>query len=226
MAGIIALHQLQSVQRTDDDSDDDEDRDGRRLIGRVLLDLREQAGLTQQEAGRALGTSGQNWQKYEAGMAPGVFRPSIQRRLAAAVGSSLGALRRACDDAGAAEAGYPPGVAEAAAGFEAFPTEWRLEHAERLKPLWAPGAKTLTMPDDSLRPWANSGCVIVYQTGAWPGPEEGCVVETGDGRLQVGLFVRAAEDAVHLRMLHPRPRQVSVPRTQGAKLHRVIGRID
>jgi transcriptional regulator with XRE-family HTH domain len=57
-------------------------------LGRALSVLRTRAKLKQSEAGRLFGTTGQGWSKYEKGKAPTIFQPSVQTRLAAAVGAT------------------------------------------------------------------------------------------------------------------------------------------
>ena len=126
--------------------------------------------MTQEAAGEAFGTSGQNWQKYEAGKAPSVFQPAIQRRLTRAVAASVEDLVLVRDQLLQAEdaQGVGPGLAEsAAAGFDAS-DRGRAELRPLLARIWGPSSCMLQMPDDSLRPWAASGCTIVYDTELWP----------------------------------------------------------
>lgn len=59
------------------------------MLGRALAYLRKEAGLNQAQAGDKIGTSGQNWAKYETGNAPTIRDPDVQRRLAAAVGADV-----------------------------------------------------------------------------------------------------------------------------------------
>jgi transcriptional regulator with XRE-family HTH domain len=58
-----------------------------RFLGRALALLRAEANLSQEEAGERFGTSGQNFAKYELGKAPAIHQPSVQDRLARAVGA-------------------------------------------------------------------------------------------------------------------------------------------
>jgi transcriptional regulator with XRE-family HTH domain len=209
----------------------DEDREERRLLGRALALLRGEAGLTQEMAGEAFGGSGQNWQKYEAGRAPGVFRPAIQRRLAAALGVTTTDLMLARARVLAADEalrrGGPPGFGEsdAAAPGDARP-ELVDRSGARLAALCAGRNPTLQMPDDHLRPWAISGAAIVYDPAAWPRPDDGCVVRDEEGRLHVKIFVRADAEAIHVRELHPRPRELSFRRGPAVGVYRVTARID
>lgn len=71
--------------------DNSEDEEDRRLLGKALASLRERAGLTQEEAAERFGVdSGQAFAKYETGeIKTAIFRPAVQRRLAAAVDATL-----------------------------------------------------------------------------------------------------------------------------------------
>lgn len=57
------------------------------LLGRTVSYLRREAGISQEEAGKRYGTSGQNWGKFERGIASTIFQPNVQKRLAAALGA-------------------------------------------------------------------------------------------------------------------------------------------
>ncbi len=200
----------------------------RRLLGRALAMLRARAQLSQEAAGDAFGTTGQNWQKYEAGKAPGVFQPSVQRRLTQAVGATVGDLMLVRDRLAQADgpvassslwSEHEGQLAEPGRGF-------RFDLAEALARVWGPSSRMLRMPDDSLRPWAASGATIVYDLELWPSREEGCVVQTEDGQLHVKLFLSADPAAVRLRELHPTPREIDLPRTPATGIYRVVARLD
>ena len=75
-----------------------------RELGRLLATLRRALGLSQAEAGARAGMTGQGWGLYETGRRPGVFRPDVRRRLAAALGVPEDRLRAAAPRA----AGQPP----------------------------------------------------------------------------------------------------------------------
>ncbi|MFP5297245.1 MAG: helix-turn-helix transcriptional regulator, partial [Alphaproteobacteria bacterium] len=144
------------------------DSEARRL-GEALAALRRACGLSQAEAGRRAGMTGQGWGLYEAGKRPGLFRPDVQRRLTMAIGAAPAAL-------GAPPAGgRPPGVDEAAPGVRSPAEPWE-------GPPSAP-VRRLQLSDDDLAPWAASGVVLEYVPGRWPRRGQGCVVETSDGRL-------------------------------------------
>lgn len=204
------------------------------MLGRALAFLRAEAGLTQERAGEAFGASGQNWQKYEAGKAPSIFQPGVQRRLTSAIGVTVEDLmlarERLQQEGGAAPRPPRPratGLAEP--GGRRFDGPRGRAPAD-LKPLLAqvfgPTSRVLQMPDDTLRPWAASGCTIVYDTELWPRREEGCVVHTDDGQLHVKLFLSAEPETVRVRELHPQARDLAFPRTAGVGVFRVVARID
>ncbi len=209
----------------------DEDRVEQRLLGRALAQLRVRAQMTQEAAGAAFGVSGQNWQKYESGRAPGVFRPSIQRRLARAVGASVEDLWLARDQVAGSDARLQPaqpaaaplaqGVAETGAAYEAPALD--VTRQTRLADLLTPAVRFLRMSDDCLRPWAASGATIAYDPQAWPRREEGCVIQTDDGALHVKIFLRADADAIHACELYPEVREVRFARTPGTQIFRVVG---
>ncbi len=213
---------------------DDEDAEERRLLGRALALLRTEAALTQEAAGEAFGGSAQNWQKYEAGRAPGVFRPAIQRRLAGALGRVVADLMRARSRVLAADealrAGRGPGMAESGATPPAPGPQEDADGAVgsgmRLAALCAGQNRTLQMPDDHLRPWAASGAAIVYDPAAWPRQDDGCVLRAEDGRLHVKIFVRADAETIFVCELHPRPRELTFRRSPGVGVYRVTARID
>lgn len=69
------------------------DADAMRAFGRALAVLRTRAGLSRTAAAGKLGVTVQAWGKYENGRMPGIFRPSVQHRLAAAVGASVADLK-------------------------------------------------------------------------------------------------------------------------------------
>lgn len=160
------------------------DSEARRL-GEALAALRRACGLSQAEAGRRAGMTGQGWGLYEAGKRPGLFRPDVQRRLTMAIGAVPAAL-------GAPPAGgRPPGVDEAAPGVRSPAEPWE-------GPPSAP-VRRLQLSDDDLAPWAASGVVLEYVPGRWPRRGQGCVVETSDGRLLPRIYERMEDDVLVVR---------------------------
>lgn len=63
-----------------------------KALGAALRVLRKRSRLSQPEAGEAFGIGGEGWRKYEAGLAPSIFKPDTQRRLTAAIGASVSEL--------------------------------------------------------------------------------------------------------------------------------------
>lgn len=63
-----------------------------KALGAALRVLRKRRGLSQPAAGEVFGISGEGWRKYEAGMAPSIFKPDTQRRLTAALGADINEL--------------------------------------------------------------------------------------------------------------------------------------
>lgn len=63
-----------------------------KLLGRALAYLRREAGKSQEAAGIAAGFSGQNWGKFERGVASSIFQPSVQAQLARAVNADVETL--------------------------------------------------------------------------------------------------------------------------------------
>ncbi|MDP1738888.1 MAG: helix-turn-helix transcriptional regulator [Caulobacter sp.] len=68
-----------------------------RLLGQALAVLREEAKLTQEEAGERCRPpfSRQAWHAHEAGRVKGILEPDVQRRLLSALGATPEALRMA-----------------------------------------------------------------------------------------------------------------------------------
>lgn len=63
-----------------------------KLLGKALLVLRTECGLSRETASERFGTSVQNWGKYERGEATTLFNPDVQRRLTHALGADVEAL--------------------------------------------------------------------------------------------------------------------------------------
>ena len=85
----LAVKQVpaQVVAMTTNRGDDPEAK----LWGKALTALRHSAGMSQAQAADTFGEGGisaQGWGYYEAGKRPGIFRPEVQRKLAAALGKT------------------------------------------------------------------------------------------------------------------------------------------
>jgi transcriptional regulator with XRE-family HTH domain len=71
-------------------SADDEDAEDRRRMGAALAQLRDRAGMSQEQAALAAGYQAkQSWQQLESGRGKGIFRPALQRKLAGALGRTV-----------------------------------------------------------------------------------------------------------------------------------------
>lgn len=69
-----------------------------KALGAALRVLRKRRRMSQPEAGEAFGIGGEGWRKYEAGLAPSIFKPDTQRRLTAAVGADVAELMAVLQD--------------------------------------------------------------------------------------------------------------------------------
>lgn len=86
MLSLVAINPVAQVVAMTTERDDDTEA---RLWGRALSVLRHSKGLSQAQAAEAFGEGGitaQGWGLYEGGKRPGIFRPEVQRKLAAALG--------------------------------------------------------------------------------------------------------------------------------------------
>lgn len=159
------------------------DSDARRL-GEALADLRRERGLSQAEAGGRAGMTSQGWGLYESGKRSGLFRPDVQRRLTAALDATPEALALKLS------ATPPP----------APPSPRGLEARGRAFDGAAPSVRRLILSDDDMAPWAVSGVTLEYELGRWPRRDQGCVIETHDGRTLVRLYDGADETTLSLRL--------------------------
>ncbi len=68
----------------------DERRRMRKLYGAILAKLRDERGLTQEQASTAARPemTAQNWARYEGGQAPSITDPIVRRRFLEAIGAS------------------------------------------------------------------------------------------------------------------------------------------
>ena len=160
------------------------DDDARRL-GEALAALRRDKGLSQAEAGARIGMTSQGWGLYEAGKRPGLFRPDVQRRLTAAIGSSPEELALKLGSPLPPEPVAVTGVESGGRGFSG--------------PAPVAAMRRLQLSNDDLAPWAASGVVLEYAPGRWPRRDQGCVIEMADGDLRVRLYERADADGLVVR---------------------------
>lgn len=76
-------------------ANDDDDQVETKLLADALALVRTRKGLSQSTAGEAFGDGGispQGWGLYEAGKRPGIMRPSVQAKLANALGVTVDEL--------------------------------------------------------------------------------------------------------------------------------------
>ncbi|HYD44729.1 MAG TPA: helix-turn-helix domain-containing protein [Phenylobacterium sp.] len=113
MLSLAIAERPRHVPRMAKPPSDDEEAE---LLGLALRALRTRAKISQAKAGEAfsrsqntteLGITAQGWGRYEAGKAPGIFRPDIQRQLAEAVGATHEEFLQ--ERARLARTGLPPG---------------------------------------------------------------------------------------------------------------------
>lgn len=188
-----------------------------RALGEALATLRHERGLSQAEAGAAIGMTSQGWGLYEAGKRPGLFRPDLQRRLTGALGLSPEDLALAA----ARVAGIVPrearsGVASNGRSFDPATQVSSPPKRERLQ-----------LSSDELTPWATSGVVIEFDPGRWPRRDQGCVIDLRDGRRLIRLYDRADTERLYLRG-GPKglSTEVSIDRGDIARVAAVTARID
>ena len=160
------------------------DSDARRL-GEALAALRQDRNLSQAQAGERVGMTSQGWGLYEAGKRPGLFRPDVQRRLTAAIGSSPEELALKLGSPLPPEPVAVTGVESGGRGFSG--------------PAPVAAMRRLQLSNDDLAPWAASGVVLEYAPGRWPRRDQGCVIEMADGDLRVRLYERADADGLVVR---------------------------
>lgn len=168
-----------------------ESDDQARRLGEALAALRRQQGLSQAEAGSRAGMTSQGWGLYEAGRRSGLYRPDVQQRLTAALGSTPEALLLEVEPVAAAPEPTADGVQS---GGRAF------------RDAALPPIQSLTLEDDALAPWAAKGVILDYQPGRRPRPGQGCVIELSDGRRCIGLL--GSEDDAGLTLTIGQPPQV------------------
>ena len=187
------------------------------LLGRALKALRLRLGLTQPVAAEALGTSTQNWQKYEAGERR--FTDLQVRRLTAALGAEPQELM----DQRARILGEGPrpsaaGMAECAQRTFEIPVWGRPragpEGAEvhgageavgavDLHGLRSPAVGATRIADEAMIPWGHPGETVIFDRDRWPSRGAGCVIETSDGRLYVKVYDHADDAHVFARQFNP-----------------------
>jgi len=185
------------------------DSDARRL-GEALAALRHEAGLSQAEAGERVGMTSQGWGLYESGKRPGLFRPDVQRRMTAALGTSPEALALKL------QAPAPAAPETPATGLEAPGRAWAAPPAV--------ATRRLQLSNDDLAPWAASGVVLEYEPGRWPRRGQGCVIEMADGAVRVRLYEHG--DAGTLVVRGVAGGEERIDRSQTRQVSAVVARLD
>ena len=185
------------------------DSDARRL-GEALAALRQDRNLSQAQAGERVGMTSQGWGLYEAGKRPGLFRPDVQRRLTAAIGSSPEELALKLGSPLPPEPVAATGVESGGRGFSG--------------PAPAAATRRLQLSNDDLAPWAASGVVLEYEPGRWPRRGQGCVIEMADGDLRVRLY--EGGDAATLVVRGVRGGEERIARAATRQVSAVVARLD
>lgn len=179
-------------------------------LANALAALRRRRGLSQADAGEAIGMTSQAWGLYEAGRRAGLFRPDVQDRMTGALGLTRDDLLAT---AGAAPVPGARGPGVESPGLAFVGPE-------------AAGVRRLQLEDDRLAPWALSGVIVEYVPGRWPRPAQGCVVETDDGQTWVRLYDGDDGEAVQLRGAAGLDSVERLPRARLRGLHAVVARIE
>lgn len=187
-------------------------------LGEAMADLRREVGLSQAEAGARVGMTSQGWGLYESGRRPGLFRPDVQRRLTAALGTTPEALalRLVAKGTGGPQSPASTGVEAPGRAFQPVTALAQAMPRERI-----------SLSNDDLAPWAVSGVILEVDPGRWPRRDQGCVVDLVDGARLVRLYEGADGDRLYLRGgpdgLNGRS---DVARKSVARVAAVVARID
>lgn len=188
-------------------------------IGAAVKALRERAGMTQDQAGEALGVTRQAWQQYETAGKPVLLRSDMQDRLAKALGVTREDLLRERDrqagiDAPVAEP--PPGSRSAIVcelpvmgrvrAGEAGPQIYDLAEPESFFDtswMFRPTVRSLRVAGDAMSGYVESGQLVIYDTSVWPRRGDGCVVELVSGDVHVVEYEGAGQGVLRVRQRFP-----------------------
>lgn len=184
-------------------------------LGEALRTLRERGGMTQEQAGEAMGVTRQAWQQYETAGKPVILRTDMQERLAAAIGLHRDDLIRERDRL----AGRPDEAApQSTARIYEMPVLGRVragatgpqlyDLAEQdgvvdLGWLFGPNARTLRVAGDMMTGYVESGQFVIYDTALWPRRGDGCVVELATGEVHVAEYAGMDQGVLKLRQRLP-----------------------
>lgn len=186
-------------------------------MGRALRALRERAGLTQDQAGEALGVTRQAWQNYEGGARNTLLRTDLQERLAHALGLERADLIRERDrQAGVGpseprthDADHGPQELEVLGRVKASPSGpqvYDINEAEStvdVSWMFGPKARTLRVAGDSMSGYVESGQLVTYDVSLWPARGEGCVVELLNGEVYVKEYLETSQGVLKVKQLFP-----------------------
>jgi phage repressor protein C with HTH and peptisase S24 domain len=185
-------------------------------LARALCTLRERANLSQEQAGDKVGFTRQAWSRYETGKNRSLLGSDVQRKLAAAVDSTVEELhavaaRRATTDSVVARGrdqreGVIPvwGHAHGALpGTQIYDVSAVPDEYVDLKELFAAGSDALRIAGESMTPWAEPGELVIFSRRRWPKRGAGCVVETREGEYYVKLYEKQDGSSLFVRQLNP-----------------------
>lgn len=212
----------------------------RRRLGRALALLREEAGMSQQQAADACGgMSVTGWQNYEHGKRR--FTPDLVRKVTDAIGYTpedlMIARARVPTVAGSADLGRfrdKPGrifelpmtgrVSLGSQGPEVFgmsePSMYSFEE------MFGGDWKVLPVADEVMIPYVSPGGHVTYHATRTPSPGRGCVVELTNGAMFVRRFEAMRGGMLFVSELYPEPKAVTYPLTEVRGVHALGLRMD
>ena len=187
----------------------------RKRLGRALALLREDVGLSQQAAAEAMEITPQAWQNYEYGRRR--WTPELIRKVTRALDRDPEDLLLAREKIpGAANdedlrphhaerrhymlplagravfnegGGHIHGVAEGAS----------MNLADYFGPEW----KVLPVVDGAMIPYVSPGGFVTYNTGRFPQPGQGCVIELASGELRLRRFEAVLSGQLQVAAIFP-----------------------
>lgn len=181
-------------------------------MGAAIQSLREQKGMSQDEAAAALHTSRQTISNYERGERSVILREDIQQDVAEALGVTREDILRERDRlAGTEPQQYaPPQTAtiyelpvlgRVRTGPEG-PMLYGVSEPDQIVDLawmFGPNAKSLRQAGDEMSGYVESGQLVIYDTSQWPRRGDGCVVELRSGDVYVREYVSTAQGVLTVR---------------------------
>lgn len=190
-----------------------------RTLGDAIRALRERIGLTQGDAGKAIGITRQAWQNYEAGNRQAILRSDLQDEIARALGVSREDILRERDrrlgQSSMSEGPQEPfknvtayelavlGRVRASPVGPQIYDAGELEQIVDVSWMFGPSARTLRVAGDSMTGYVESGDLVIYDTSQWPRRGEGCVVELNNGDIYVKEYGGTAQGVLKVRQRFP-----------------------